>query len=91
MGERTIDTSEPVTDGSDATVDPLPSSLDSTTSKLVYLYLQIREAATIDEIQSALGVKKIALYPSLRTLVSTGLVRRVGATYLARERAEGAE
>lgn len=91
MGERTIDTSEPETDGSDATVDPLPSSLGSTTSKLVYLYLQIEGEATIDEIQRALRVKKIALYPSLRTLASTDLVRRVGTTYLARERAEGAE
>lgn len=91
MGERVIDTSELVTDGSDATVDPVPSSLDSNTSKLVYLYLRIGGEATIDEIQRALRVKKIALYPSLRTLASTGLVRRVGATYFVRERAEGAE
>lgn len=91
MGERAIDTSEPVTDGFDATVDPLPSSLDSTTSKLVYLYLRIGGEATIDEIQSALRVKKIALYPTLRRLASAGLVHRVGATYLVRERAEGAE
>lgn len=33
MGERAIDTSEPVTEGPGATVDPLPTGFDTTVSK----------------------------------------------------------
>lgn len=77
---------EPTAGGEDATIDPLPSNLDSTTSKLVYLYLEIATEATIDEIQNALGVKKITLYSLLRTLMSAGLVRRSGTTYMLHER-----
>lgn len=55
-------------------------------SKLVYLYLEIATEATIDEIQNALGVKKITLYSLLRTLMSAGLVRRSGTTYMLHER-----
>lgn len=90
MGERAIDTSEPVTECSGAAVYPLPTRLDTTTSKRVSLYLRAAEGATTDEMKDALGVGKLTLYPSLRRLTSTDLVRRAGATYLVRERAEGA-
>lgn len=61
-------------------VDPLPTSLDSSNSKLVYLYLDTREDATITELRSALDMKQLALFPVLRTLESEGLVTRDGET-----------
>ena len=53
----------------------LPSELESPRAKLVYLYLQ-PAAATLDELQSALGLTKITLYSILRTLRERGLVEK---------------
>jgi predicted transcriptional regulator len=57
------------------TGEPLPTELDSPRAKLVYLYLR-RAEATVDDLQSALGVKKIALYSILRTLRERELVEK---------------
>lgn len=77
---------EPTTDGSDAIVDPFPPGFDSTTSKLVYFHRQITDEATIDEIQNALGVRKIALCSLVWMLTSAGLLHRTGATHTLHER-----
>lgn len=71
------------------TTDPVPADLDSSESKLVYLYLSVVDGATIDRIANALAVKKITLYPLLRTLMADGLVERSGATYVRLERTGG--
>lgn len=63
----------------------LPDTLDTTDAKLVYLYLHIEQKATIDELQAALGMKKVTLYPLLETLTTTDLVERVGTTYVCQE------
>ncbi|UPV74406.1 helix-turn-helix domain-containing protein [Halorussus limi] len=55
--------------------EALPSELESPRAKLVYLYLQSAEAS-IDELQSGLGVKKITLYSILRTLRERELVEK---------------
>ena len=60
----------------------LPNTVDTAGSKLLYLYLFIENEATIDELQAALGMKKITLYSLLRTLRSADLVERVGAKYV---------
>lgn len=64
-----------------ATGDPLPTSLDSSNSKLVYLYLNTREDATVTELRSALDMKQLALFPVLQTLESKGLITRDGETF----------
>jgi DNA-binding MarR family transcriptional regulator len=61
----------------------LPTGIDSTGSKLVYLYLDAVEAATIEELQESLGMKQLALFPVLDTLAGEGLVERHGDTYAA--------
>lgn len=76
------------TDEPRSIADPLPPVLDSSSSKLVYLYLRIADEATIDEMEGVLGLKKVTLYPLLQTLTAADLVERSGATYVRRERAE---
>lgn len=60
----------------------LPDEIDSTGSKLVYLYLNAATEATIDELQSSLRMKQLALFPYLETLTSEGLVERDGERYV---------
>lgn len=60
----------------------LPEALDTADAKLVYLYLHTKTNATIDELHAALGLKKITLYPLLRTLTATDHVDRSGALYV---------
>lgn len=60
----------------------LPDEIDSTGSKLVYLYLRAADEATVDELQSSLRMKQLALFPYLETLTSEGLVERDGEQYV---------
>lgn len=46
----------------------IPQELTSSEAKLVYFYLATRGSATIDELQSSLGMKKLSLYSILQTL-----------------------
>jgi predicted transcriptional regulator len=53
----------------------LPTELESPRAKLVYLYLQ-SGAASIDDLQSDLEVKKITLFSILSTLRERDLVEK---------------
>lgn len=64
----------------------LPDAFETSGAKLVYLYLDVAGEATIDELQAALGMKKVTLYSLLQTLTATELVDRVGTEYACRER-----
>lgn len=64
-----------------ATIDQLPAALDSSNSKLVYLYLATAEKASITDLQSTLQMKQLPLFPVPRTLVDNGLVERDGETF----------
>jgi hypothetical protein len=63
----------------------LPETLDTADAKLVYLYLHTNKNATIDELQADLGMKKITLYPLLRTLTATDHVERAGTLYVCQQ------
>lgn len=63
----------------------LPETLDTADAKLVYLYLRIKNEATIDELHAALGMKKITLYPLLQTLTATDHVDRIGTQYVCQQ------
>lgn len=63
-----------------ATIEQLPSALESSNSKLVYLYLNTTEQATVTDLQSALDMKQLALLPVLGTLADEGLITRTGDT-----------
>jgi predicted transcriptional regulator len=61
----------------------VPDDLRSAESKLVYLFLTASGGATIDELQSALGLRKISLFPVLDGLSNREYVARDGAQYVA--------
>jgi DNA-binding IclR family transcriptional regulator len=63
--------------------DALPNSLESTSSKLVYLYLDTTGEATVSEMADALGMQKLALFSILDTLRSMGLVDGDGTSFSA--------
>lgn len=65
----------------ESTAIELPAEIESTGSKLVYLYLSTAGEATIGELQTSLDMKQLSLYPVLETLSSEGLVARDGETY----------
>ncbi|WP_331232329.1 TrmB family transcriptional regulator [Natronorarus salvus] len=64
-------------------IDDLPTELESSGSKLVYLYLDLTGDATINELEATLGMRKLALYPVLDTLSAAGLVERDGEAFTA--------
>lgn len=63
----------------------LPDAFDTSGAKLVYLYLHIENEATIDELEAALGMRKVTLYSLLQTLTATDLVHRSGARYVRQD------
>ena len=66
---------------SEAETTTMPSELDSSASKLVYLYLKTAGECTVSELQASLDMKKISLYPLLKTLSKQNLVDRDGERY----------
>lgn len=55
----------------------IPSEL-SPTGKLVYLYLAERGAASVEDLNDALGVPQLRLYPTLECLERRDMVDRAG-------------
>lgn len=60
----------------------VPDDLESATAKLVYLYLDVREEATADDVCDALGVNKGTVLAIVRTLRERDHVRRVDDRYV---------
>ena len=59
----------------------MPAELDSSNSKLVYLYLDTVEEASITDLRSTLDMKQLALFPVLNTLEGEGLIERDGEMF----------
>ena len=76
-----MSTAELASDDATRTLDQLPAELDSSNSKLVYLYLSTAGKATVGDLQSTLGMKQLALFPILQTLEGKDLIERDGETY----------
>lgn len=64
------------------TLTQLPATLESSNSKLVYLYLATVDKATIGDLQSALDMQQLALFPTLDTLEGEDLIERDGETFM---------
>jgi len=60
----------------------VPNDLTSAESKLVYLFLTASDGATMEELHDALDIRKISLFPVLRTLTERNVVIREGSTYV---------
>jgi DNA-binding MarR family transcriptional regulator len=63
-------------------IDPVPDDLESAQAKLVYLYLDVADGATIDELGEILAMKKINILSVLNSLSSAGYVERTESTYV---------
>lgn len=61
----------------------VPDQISAAESKLVYLFVSVSDGATIDELQAALDIQKISLFPVLGTLSDHGLVDLVDGQYVA--------
>jgi len=61
----------------------LPDDLTAADSKLVYLFVAVSDGATVDDLQTALDIKKISLFPVLDTLSERGLIERIEDEYVA--------
>lgn len=59
----------------------IPAALESSNAKLVYLYLDAVNEATVDDLQAALQMQQLTLFPTLDTLESEDLVERNGETF----------
>ena len=63
--------------------DPVPETLDSPQSKLVYIYLDATGGATVDDLNQTLAMKKITVLSILSSLSKEGLVEKDDGTYVA--------
>ncbi|MGQ3410721.1 MarR family transcriptional regulator [Natrinema sp. LN54] len=66
----------------DTRLEPIPRDLESASAKLVYLYLEAADGATIDELGEILAMKKIDILSVLNSLSSAGYVEQAGSEYV---------
>ncbi|QCS41897.1 MarR family transcriptional regulator [Natrinema versiforme] len=66
----------------DTRIDPVPDDLESASAKLVYLYLEAADGATIDELGEILAMKKIDVLSVLNSLSSAGYVEQADSEYV---------
>ncbi|GAB3024043.1 helix-turn-helix domain-containing protein [Natronobiforma cellulositropha] len=64
-------------------IAPLPPTLRSPQSKLVYLYLEATGGATVDDLNETLSMKKITILSILSSLGREELVEKSGDRYVA--------
>lgn len=60
----------------------LPTDLNSPQAKLVYLYLETAEGATLREISDALSMKKMAALSVTKSLTAQGLIEKGDDRYV---------
>lgn len=60
----------------------MPTDVESPRGKLVYLYLDTVDGASLEELVDGLDVQRITLYSVLKTLQERGLVDRDGDRYV---------
>ncbi|MFB6077937.1 MAG: TrmB family transcriptional regulator [Halarchaeum sp.] len=60
----------------------LPETVESPRGKLVYLFLQFHEGATLDELRDGLDLQRITLFGVLKTLEERGVVERRNDRYV---------
>lgn len=63
----------------------LPAGLNSSCSKLVYLYLRTHGEATVDELKVDLDMQLLTLYGVLRRLRETDLVTKAEDQWMLNE------
>lgn len=59
----------------------VPDEINSSTAKLVYVYLKSVTSATIEQICESLSLKQLTLLPILKTLRTNGFVKKSNQEY----------
>ena len=59
----------------------IPDEINSSTAKLVYMYLKSVTSATVDEMSSALKIKQITILPILSCLQSNKFIMKSNNEY----------
>ena len=72
---------ETVDETSPQVSDSLPQEISSPQAKLVYLYLQLSNGATVGELEKTLALKKITILSILDSLDEQDLIERTAGTY----------
>lgn len=63
-------------------IEPVPDHLESAQAKLVYVYLEATDGATIEDLRRTLSMKTLSILSILNTLSSAGVVDRRGEEYV---------
>jgi hypothetical protein len=63
------------------TPETLPDTITSPRAKLVYLYLDVTGAATVEDLQDCLDMRKIDLLSVLNSLAGDGHIANDSGTY----------
>jgi len=59
----------------------VPDEINSSTAKLVYVYLKSVMSATLEEICKSLSLKQLTLLPILDSLRKNGLIKKSNQVY----------
>lgn len=59
----------------------IPDEINSSTAKLVYVYLKSVVCATLEQLCSSLSMKKITIYPIISTLTKKGYITKSDNKY----------
>ena len=79
--ERQHTDAESIDSTTDQVSDSLPQEVSSPQAKLVYLYLDLSNGATVGELEETLALKKITILSILECLSERDLVERTGSGY----------
>ncbi|QLG48454.1 MarR family transcriptional regulator [Natrinema halophilum] len=63
-------------------LDPVPDDLESARAKLVYMYLDAADGATVEELSEIMAMKKLDVLSVLNSLSRSGFVDRAGPEYV---------
>jgi DNA-binding MarR family transcriptional regulator len=59
----------------------VPEEINSSTAKLIYVYIKSVSSATIEQLSSSLSMKRITLYPIVSTLQQKGFITKSNNLY----------
>ncbi|ELY67565.1 hypothetical protein [Natrinema versiforme] len=67
----------------DTRLEPVPRDIESASAKLVYLYLEATDGATVGELGERLAMQKLDVLSVLSSLSSAGHVEQADSAYVA--------
>ena len=59
----------------------VPDGINSSTAKLIYVYIKSVASTTLEQLSSSLNMKKITVYPIISTLIKKGFITQSNNIY----------